>query len=160
MIKIERSGRGFSMYVHSRRHPHHLSVMDAIELRDTLTKAINDFDPAEAPMSLKEIPSEIMEIAKRVAEKHNMAVIDLFSRTRHWLEARAEVIAEVKLAMKPRGWNTENIGWMFSREGSTMRIHALKTRRGNKNGPRKNNRTNKQDVAADRHGPIGGLDGR
>ena len=118
------------MYVHSKRSPHHLSVMDAIALRDTLSKAIKDFDPAEAPMSMKEIPAEVREIVERVAEKHNMPVIDLLSRTRQWLAPRAEAIAEIKRVMKPKGWNTENIGWMFSRDGSTMRIHALRLRKG------------------------------
>ena len=118
------------MYVHSKRSQHHLSVMDAIALRDDLSKAIKDFDPAEAPMSIKEIPAEVREIVERVAEKHNMPVIDLLSRTRQWLAPRAEAIAEIKRVMKPKGWNTENIGWMFSRDGSTMRIHALRLRKG------------------------------
>lgn len=78
-------------------------------------------------LDLGDLPSEILEIGKRIAEKHQIPIIKLFGKRRDRMSAaaRQEAYSEI---YKLGGYSTTAIGKIFHRDHSTV-VYGIKTHR-------------------------------
>ena len=79
-----------------------------------------------------------MSVLATVAEKHSRTVPELLSRTRKWSAAREEAVTAVRMVVP--NWTSEDVAWIFSREGATMREHTRRDRRRTARQEAKNGR--------------------
>ena len=75
-------------------------------------------------VDLGDLPSDIMEIGQRIADKHQISIVKLFGKRRDKVSAKArqEAYSEIYAL---GGYSTTAIGKIFNRDHSTI-VYGIK----------------------------------